>query len=67
MSATEVIAELNKLPPGEQKQVLVFLAQKLAPNVAADPKRHLGRQMSFEEACEVIFRENSELLSLLAK
>ena len=67
MSATEVIAELNKLPPEEQKQVLVFLAQKLAPNGAADLKRHLGQQMSFDEACDVIFRENSELLSLLAK
>ena len=67
MSATEVIAELNKLPPEEQKQVLVFLAQKLAPNGVVDSKRHLGQQMSFEEACDVIFRENSELLSLLAK
>lgn len=67
MSATEVIAELNKLPPEEQKQVLVFLARKLAPNGVVDPKRHLGQQMGFEEACDVIFRENSELLSLLAK
>ena len=66
MSATEVIAEINKLPPEEQKQVLVFLAQKLVPN-AANAKQHLGRKMSFEEACEVIFRENRELLSLLAK
>ena len=66
MSATEVIAEINKLPPEEQKQVLVFLAQKLVPG-AADGKPHLGRKLSFEEACDVVFRENRELLSLLAK
>jgi len=67
MSATEVIAEINKLPPEEQKQVLIFLAKKLVPNAACDPKQHLGQALNFDEACDVIFRENRELLSLLAR
>ena len=30
-------------------------------------KRWLGKKLSFEEACDVVFRENHELLGLLAK
>jgi hypothetical protein len=67
MSATEVIDELNKLPAEDQKRVFVFLAQKLIARPAADPKQWFGRQLTFEEACDIVFRENRELLSLLAK
>jgi len=67
MSATEVIAELSKLPAEEQKQVFVFLAEKLLPQAQSNPKQWLGRKLSFEEACDVVFKENRELLSLLAK
>jgi hypothetical protein len=30
-------------------------------------KPWLGKKLSFEEACDVVFRENRELLSALAK
>ena len=67
MSATEVIAEINRLPAEEQKEVFVFLTEKLLPLNPAGAKPWLGRKLSFEEACDVVFRENRELLSLLAK
>jgi len=67
MSATEVMAEIEKLPAAEQKRVFVFLAERLLPQGQSNPTRWLGRKLSFEEACEVVFRENRELLSLLAK
>jgi len=67
MSATEVIAEINKLPTDEQKQVFIFLTEKLLPQSQTNAKPWLGRKLSFDEACDVVFRENRELLSLLAK
>jgi hypothetical protein len=67
MSATEVMAEIKKLPAAEQKQVFLVLAEKLLPQCRANPRSWLGRKLSFEEACDVVFRENRELLSLLAK
>ena len=67
MSAIEVIDQINKLPSEEQKKIFVFLAGKVISTQGADSKRWLGKKLSFDEACDVIFRENRELLSLLAK
>jgi len=33
----------------------------------ANAKPWLSKKLSFEEACDVVFRENRELLSALAK
>jgi hypothetical protein len=38
MSATEVMAGIEKLPAAEQKQVFVFLAEKLLPQSRANPR-----------------------------
>jgi hypothetical protein len=67
MGATEVIEQIDKLPSEEQEKVFTFLAGKIVQSRGADAKRWLGKKLSFEEACDVIFRENRELLSLLAK
>jgi len=67
MSATEVINEINKLPEEEQKKVFVFLAEKAISDRGSNSKPWLGKKLSFEQACDVVFRENRELLSLLAK
>ena len=67
MSATQVIAEINNLPAEEQEEVFTFLAQKIIAQREADSRPALGKKLSFDEACEVVFRENRELLSLLAK
>jgi len=67
MSATQVIAEINNLPAKEQEEVFTFLAQKIITKRETKAKPALGKKLSFDEACEVVFRENRELLSLLAK
>ena len=66
-SASDVIDQINKLPLEEQKKVFVFLAGKVIASGGADSKPWLGKTLSFDQACHVIFRENRELLSLLAK
>jgi hypothetical protein len=67
MSATEVIEQINRLPAEEQKKVFVFLAEKVIADNDGSEKPWLGKKLSFEQACDVVFRENRELLSLLAK
>ncbi len=67
MSSTEIINELEKLPDHEQEEVFAYLAGKVVSKRSDDPKRWLGKKLSFNEACDVVFRENRELLSLLAK
>jgi hypothetical protein len=67
MSAVEVIEEINKLPVGDQKEIFTFLARKILTHNSSEPKPWLGKRLSFDEACDVVFRENRELLNLLAK
>ena len=67
MSATEVFSEIEKLPAREQEEVFALLASKIIARKNPGPKPWLGKKMNFNEACEVVFRENHELLSLLAK
>ena len=67
MSAIEVIEEINKLPMGDQKEVFTFLARKILADDSNTAKPWLGKKLSFEEGCDVVFRENRELLNLLAK
>jgi hypothetical protein len=67
MSATEIIEQIDKLPSNEQEQVFTVLAGKIIQRRAPDAKRWLDRKLSFEEACDVVFRENRELFALLAK
>ena len=67
MSATEVIEQIDKLPSEAQKEVFTFLAKKILAGEGGSGKSWLGKRLSFEEACDVVFRENRELLGLLAK
>jgi hypothetical protein len=67
MSATEVIEEIKKLPANDQREVFVFLAGKIMAGNDSKAKPWLGKKLTFDEACEIVFRENRELLSLLAK
>ena len=66
MSAVEVIEAIEKLPSEEQEKVFTFLAGKIVAKRDHSPK-WLGKKLSFEEACDVVFRENRDLLNLLAK
>jgi hypothetical protein len=67
MSAAEVIQEIERLPSQEQEQVFALLTRKIMSNQQPDAKQWLGKRLSFEDACDVVLRENRELLSLLAK
>jgi hypothetical protein len=67
MSTTELIAQIDKLPSAEQKEVFAFLARKILAGGDHASKPWVGKRLSFEEACEVVFRENRELLGVLAK
>jgi hypothetical protein len=67
MSATEIIEQIDRLPTEEQKEIFVFLTKKVVGGQSAKSASWLGKKLSFEEACDVVFRENRELLSALAK
>ena len=67
MSATEVMEQIERLPVEEQQEIFVLLARKVIAGQNGNPKPWLGKKLSFDAACDVVFRENRELLSLLAK
>lgn len=67
MSTTEVMEQIERLPVEEQKELFVLLARKVVTAGSGNPKPWLGKRLSFDEACDVVFRENRELLALLAK
>ena len=67
MSATEVMDQIERLPIEEQQEIFVRLARKVIAGQDGNAKPWLGKKLSFKEACDVVFRENRELLGLLAK
>lgn len=67
MSATEIMQQIEELPPTEQQKLFVFLTEKVVGARAEGAKPWLGKKLSFDEACDVVFRENRQLLSALAK
>jgi hypothetical protein len=67
MSATEIMRQIEELPAKEQQELFVLLTKKIAGGQGANAKPFLGRKLSFDEACDVVFRENRELLNALAK
>ena len=67
MSAAELIEQIDKLPSEEQKKIFAFLTKKIMAHQEGQGKSWVGKKLSFEEACDVVFRENRELLGLLAK
>ena len=67
MSAIEIMRQIEKLPDKEQQELFVLLATKVVGGKSAEAKPWLGKKLSLEEACDVAFRENRELLSALAK
>jgi hypothetical protein len=67
MSASEIMQQIEELPTKEQQELFVLLTKKVVGARAGGPKPWLGKKLSFEDACEVVFRENRQLLSELAK
>ena len=66
MSANEIMEQIDHLPMEDQKAIFVFLTKKVIGGESGS-SRWLKKNLSFEEACDVVFRENRELLSALAK
>jgi hypothetical protein len=67
MSATEIMQQIEGLPAKEQEELFVLLTKKVMGGRSGNTRPWLGKKLSFEEACEVVFRENRQLLSDLAK
>jgi hypothetical protein len=67
MSAIEIMQQIEGLPAAEQRELFVFLTKRVVGSQAAGAKQWIGKKLSFEDACDVVFRENRELLSALAK
>ncbi len=67
MSAAEIMHQIEELPDKEQEEVFILLTKKVLGGKNANAKQWLGKKLSFEQACDVVFRENRELLSALAK
>ena len=67
MSTTEVMDQIERLPVEEQQEIFAQLARKVVAGQDEKAKPWLGKKLSFDEACDVVFRENRELLGLLAK
>ena len=67
MSATEVMAAIEQLPLNEQEEVFTLLTSKMIARRNPVAKLNAEKKPSFEEACDLVFRENRELLGLLAK
>ena len=59
--------QIENLPDKEQRELFVLLTKKVVGSHGANPKPWLGKNLSFDEACEVVFRENRDLLNALAK
>ena len=67
MSATEIMQQIEELPAKEQQELFVMLTKKVVGGQGANAKPWLGKELSFDEACDVVFRDTRELLSALAK
>jgi hypothetical protein len=67
MSKAEVIEQITNLPTEDQREIFTFLASKVLTEKTGEKKPWAGKKLSFEEACDVVFRENRDLLNLLAK
>lgn len=67
MSATEIMRQIEALPVKEQEELFVLMTRKVAGSRSGDAQRWLGKKLTFQEACDVVFRENREVLSALAK
>lgn len=59
--------QIEELPVKEQEELFVLLTKKVIVGRSVGTKPWFGKKLSFEEACDVVFRENRELLSALAK
>jgi hypothetical protein len=66
MSASDIIAEIQKLPVAEQEQVLEFLQHERERRENGGKVRYAS-DTDFEKSAEKVLRENAELFCRLAQ
>jgi hypothetical protein len=67
MSASEIIAEIQKLPAAEQEQVLAFLQREHAQQNPAATDIRYAEDSEFEKVKDSVLKERAELFRRLAK
>jgi DNA-binding NtrC family response regulator len=67
MSATEIIAEIKKLPASEQEEVLVFLARQQNDRTGGEATVRYARDEDVDKAIENVMRDRADLFRRLAQ
>jgi transcriptional regulator with AAA-type ATPase domain len=67
MSATEIIAEIQKLPVSEQERVLKFLQDERAQTSPDQGGVRYANDADFDKSAEKILREHADLFRRLAQ
>ena len=69
MSATEIIAEIKKLPASEQEEVLAFLNQQRSDKVSGGSGTEVryARDEDIDKAVDKVLRDRSDLFRRLAQ
>jgi hypothetical protein len=67
MSATEIIAEIKKLPASEQEEVLVFLARQQNNRAGGEATVRYARDEDVDKAIENVMRDRADLFRRLAQ
>jgi hypothetical protein len=67
MSATEIIAEIRKLPAAEQERVLAFLQHEYVGQKGSTSEVRYADDKEFDKATDNILRERTDLLRRLAQ
>jgi hypothetical protein len=67
MSATEIIAEIQKLPAAEQERVLAFLQHEHIGQKRSTSEVRYADDKEFDKATDNVLRERTDLLRRLAQ
>jgi hypothetical protein len=67
VSATEIIAEIKKLPVSEQEEVLVFLALQRNERTGGEAAVRYARDEDVDKAIENVMRDRADLFRRLAR
>ena len=69
MSATEIIAEIKKLPASEQEEVLAFLTRQRTEKASAGSETEVkyARDEDADKAVDNVLRDRADLFRRLAQ
>ena len=67
MSATEIIAEIKKLPASEQEEVLAFLKRQQEAESAGTSGARYAQDAEVDQAADNILRDRADLFRRLAQ